>query len=66
MTDRQQLVSIARESHKGLFDAYSEDEIVATVEHLVEGNSKEDLAMLYLEALGRGGWEYCIKEYLAL
>lgn len=60
------ILDIARESNPKLFDEFTPDEVVKTVEYLVEGNTKEDLALMYMEALGRSGWEYCIREYIEL
>jgi hypothetical protein len=39
--------------HNGAWNEWSPVEIARMVEYLIEGNSKEDLALLYLQKLSR-------------
>lgn len=53
---------IVETSHKGLLDQYPIEVLEKLTDYLTEGNSKEDLALLYLEALGIQGTDELVKE----
>jgi len=58
------LMEIIQKDYPDLLKVYTPSQLEATVEHLTEGNCKEDLALMYLQKLSKEEWLYMIGEYL--
>jgi hypothetical protein len=58
------ILAIAQKSHKEVLQKFRPNEITATIQLLEEGNTKTDLALMYLSLLSREDWEYAFREYL--